>query len=130
MEVDRVLASLGGHMAFADPQSITVNAVAQSMPRIETAGTSAKYSKDDETFKLAISHTKTTDRVRTMVRVDQRAIVPDPLTSVNDYENLGVYVVIDRPIVGFTSAQVDYVVQALKAWLTNANVVKLYGLES
>lgn len=115
---------------FADPQSITVNSVAQSMPRIETSGTSSKYSKDDETFKLNISHTKTNDRIRSMARVDQRAIVPDPLTAVNDYETLGVYLVIDRPIVGFTATQVDYVVQALKTWLSTANVTKLYGLES
>lgn len=117
-------------MAFTDPQSITVNAVAQSMPRIETSGLTSKYSKDDESFKLQISHTKTGDRIRSMVRVDQRAVVADPLTSVNDYENLGVYLVIDRPEVGFTSTQVDYVVQALKGWLTNANVVKVFGRES
>jgi len=117
-------------MAFADPQSITVNAVAQSMPRIETSGLTSKYSKDDETFKLVVSHTRTNDRVRSMVRVDQRAVVADPLTAVNDYENLGIYLVIDRPTVGFTSTQVDYVVQALKTWLSTANVVKVFGLES
>lgn len=115
---------------LADPQSITVNSVAQSMPRIETSGLSSKYSKDDESYKLSISHTKTNDRVRSMVRVDNRAVVPDPLTAVNDYENLGVYLVIDRPVVGFTSTQVDYLVQALKTWLSTANVVKVYGLES
>lgn len=117
-------------MAFADPQSITVNAVAQSMPRIETSGLTSKYSKDDETFRLTISHTKSGDRIRSMVRVDQRAVVADPLTAVNDYEDLGVYLVIDRPEVGFTSTQVDYVVQALKTWLTNANVIKIFGRES
>lgn len=118
-------------MAFADPQSITVNSVAQSMPRIETNGTSAKYSKDDESYKLSISHQKVAnDRIRSMVRVDQRAVVPDPLTAVNDYETLGIYLVIDRPSVGFTSTQVDYVVQGLKTWLSSANVVKLFGQES
>jgi hypothetical protein len=116
---------------FSDPQSITINAVAKSMPRIESAGTSSRYSMDDETFKLSISHSKQSgDRVRSVVRVDQRAVVPDPLTSVNDYENLGVYLVIDRPTVGFTSTQVDYVVQGLKTWLSSGSVVKMFGQES
>lgn len=118
-------------MAFADPQSITVNTVAKSMPRIESSGLSSTYSKDDGTFKLQISHQRTAkQRVRSMTRVDQRAVVADPLTSVNDYETLAVYLVIDRPEVGFSATEVDYLVQALKGWATTQNVTALFGLQS
>lgn len=117
-------------MAFADPQSVTVNAVAQSMPRIESKGTSATYSKADGSFKLTISHTPTKDRIRSMVRIDQRAIVADPLTAVNDYETLTYYLVIDRPSYGFTMTQVEQLVAGLNAWVTTGNVDKLFGVES
>jgi len=116
---------------FSDPQSLTVATVAQSMPRIETSGQKSTYQKADQTFTFQISHQATSgNRVRSMVRVDQRAVVPDPLTSVNDYENLGVYLVIDRPLAGFSSTQVNDVVQALKTWLDSTAVGKLYGRES
>jgi hypothetical protein len=116
---------------FSDPQSITVNSVAKSMPRVSTTGTASVYKKADETFQMTISHTKAQGgRIRSVVRVDQKAIVPDPLTSVNDYETLTVYTVIDRPLAGFTSADVNYLVAALSGWLDSTAVGKLFGQES
>jgi len=115
---------------FADPQSVTVNAVAQSMPRVMTDGTSAIYQKSDETFKLTLSHQKTKSRIRSMARIDQRAVVADPLTAVNDYETLSFYIVIDRPLVGFTAVQCEQLVTGFKTWLDNTAVDRLYGQES
>lgn len=116
---------------FADPQSVTVNAVAKSMPRVSVKDLSSVYSKDDQTFKLTISHQNTAGkRVRSQVRIDQRAIVADPLTAVNDYETLSFYFVIDRPEVGFSSTEVNYLVQGLVTWLDSTAVGKLFGLQS
>lgn len=115
---------------FADPQSVTINSVAQSMPRVSSKDTSSIYSKVDGTWKLTVSHTPSKDRIRSMVRLDQRAIVADPLTSVNDYETLSFYAVIDRPVYGFTQAQCEQIVAGFQAWLTAGNVDKLYGMES
>lgn len=115
---------------FADPQVVTVNAVAQSMPRVSTGGTKSTYQKNDLTYTLNLSHTQVKDRIRSMARVDQRAIVPDPLTSVNDYETLSVYLVIDRPLAGFSSTQVDQLITGFKTWLDSTAVGKLYGSES
>lgn len=117
-------------MALADPQTVTVNAVAQAMPRTLISGTSATYQKADESFKLEVSHQKSKGRIRSMTRITQRAIVPDPLTSVNDYETLVFYCVLDRPEVGFTSAQCDQLIAGLKTWLDTTMVGKLYGQES
>jgi predicted Zn-dependent peptidase len=64
-----------------------------------------------------------------MVRVDQRVVAADPLTSVNEYKSLGVYLVIDEPEYGFADDDIDDVVQALCGWLTTANVLKLAGSE-
>lgn len=115
---------------FADPQVITVNAVAKSMPRIKTDGTSSIYQLSDETFKMMISHQVSKLRLRSMVRIDQRAVVADPLTAVNDYETLSVYTVIDRPPVGFALTSVEQLLAAHKVWLDNAAIGKLYGQES
>lgn len=115
---------------LTDPQTVTVNAVAKVMPRIKTDGLSSIYSLSDETFKLTISHQKSNKRVRSMARIDQLAIVPDPLTSVNDYETLSFYVVVDRPEVGFSSTQVEQLVAGLKTWLDSTIIGKLYGQES
>jgi hypothetical protein len=116
---------------LADPQSITVNSVAQSMPRIEVGARRAVYRKNDGTYTLTISHSNASgNRVRSMARVDQVAVVQDPLTQVNDEETLSLYIVLDRPMQGFTSTQVDQLVTGFKAWLTTTVVSQLYGQEA
>lgn len=117
-------------MSFADPQSVTVNSVAKSMPRISTSGTSAVYQNADESFKMTISHTKSKDRIRSMSRIDQRVVAADPLSSINDWETLGVYLVIDRPLVGFSSTQVEQLITGFKTWLDSTAMGRLYGQES
>lgn len=116
---------------FADPQTVTVNAVAKVMARVISTGKSAVYQLADETFKLSISHTVAKDgRIRSMARIDQRAIVADPLSSENDYQVLSFYFVIDRPNYGFTSTQVDQLIAGLKTWLDSTAIGKLFGQES
>lgn len=115
---------------FTDPQVVTVNAVAKSMPRVSSVGTKSTYSTNDSTFTLNISHTPTKDRIRSMSRVDQKAIVPDPLTAVNDWETLSVYLVVDRPAAGFSAIQLEQLIVGFKTWLDNTVIAKLYGQES
>jgi nucleoside-diphosphate-sugar epimerase len=116
---------------FADPQSVTINAVAQSMPRVSSKDRSAVYQKNDLSYTLSISHTAgAKGRVRTLVRIDQRAVVTNPLDSSNDYDTLTYYIVLDRPSYGFTMVQAEQLVAGFNAWLTSGNVDKLWGQES
>lgn len=121
---------------LTDPQSITDGGTTVSLPKIEQAKNRSVYRSADGNYVFEVSHSEvapkgnTSARFRTLVKVVKRAVVPDPLTSVNDYETLGVHIVMDRPDAGFTATNVDNLVQALKAWLTTATVTKLYGLES
>lgn len=116
---------------FADPQSITVNGVAHSLPRIAVGDLSASYEQNDGTFHLDISHQVTKqDRVRSLVRVSQKKVVTDPLNSVNDYDNLTLTFTLDRPSYGFSQTETEQLVAGLVAWLTTGNVDKLYGRES
>lgn len=114
---------------FADPQVVTVNTVAQSMPRIKLGSSDATYRTADETFQMRISHQTTKSRTRRMVRLDQTVIAADPLTTNNYSQTAGVYLVIDEPKFGFTDAQLDYLADALIAWLTPANIAKVLGSE-
>jgi hypothetical protein len=65
-----------------------------------------------------------------MARVDQKAVVADPLTAVNDYETLSFYVVVDRPLAGFTSTQTEQLIAGFKTWLDSTAIGKLFGQES
>lgn len=115
---------------FSDPQSITVATVAKSMPRISSNGLTTVYQKDDQTYKLTISHQSSNGRIRSMARVDNKAIVTNPLDSTNDYDTLSFYVVIDRPEFGFTSTNVSDLIAGFKTWLDSTTIGKLFGQES
>lgn len=116
-------------MAFTDPQTVTIDAVDNTLNRVKSDGTRSEYQSSDESVKLTLSHQESGDRTRRMARVDQRVVAADPLTSVNEYKKLGVYIVIDEPEYGFTDTEINNVVQGLATWLSTANVAKLAGSE-
>lgn len=115
---------------FTDPQTVTINAVAKVMPRVEQAGKTSLYQLADETFKLRISHQPAKNRVRSMVRLDQRIVATDPLTSVDDYADAGIYVVCDRPLIGHSLAQLEYMRAGLFTLCDATFFAKLFGQES
>lgn len=112
-------------MALADPQTITINAVPNTCNRTRVEPTKSVYTTADESLKLTISHQEVKGRTRRMVRLDKRVVAADPLTSVNEYKDLGVYLVIDEPEYGFTDDDIDKASAGLIAWLTSANVLKV-----
>jgi hypothetical protein len=118
---------------FPDPQSVTIDAVAQSLPRVGVNNNGATYLKDDGAVKLTIDH-RYSERVRRTVRLDFKKVAEDPFqTGVNNEYGLSAYLVINTPKVGFTNTEVKNVVDALAAYLTassGANVVKVIGGES
>jgi len=108
---------------LSDPVSITVNAVAQSLPRISQNGQASVYKKTDGTFRLEVSHqineqkrarnttsgiqTVKQSIIRSLVKFVKRSIVADPLSSANDYEEASFALVITRPEIGFTTTELD-----------------------
>lgn len=122
-------------MALSDPQTVTPPTLgAQSLPRVKTDGTSSLYQKSDGNFMLSVKHelskTKQGERIRSVVRVDRRKVVADPITQVNDYQTLSAYVVFERPPYGFDSAEMTDLKTGLTAWLSDATTAKLFGQES
>lgn len=120
-------------LAFADPQSVTINAVAQSLPLVSRAGSAGTYQKDDGNVTLTISH-QAGRRNRRAIRLSQKKIAADPLLAgVNVEQSVSVTLVVDSPKIGFTNAELKYVVDALTAYATassGAKITQLLGGES
>jgi hypothetical protein len=120
-------------MAFADPQSVTINAVAQSLPRVSSEKNSGGFRKDDTTVALSVSHSYA-KRTRRVIRLDHKKIAADPLLAgTNTSYNAAVYLVVDLPQVGYTVAEAKQLVDALTAYLTassGARATQLLGGEN
>lgn len=118
---------------FADPQTVTINAVATSLPRVSTEKDAASYKTADGLVKLSVSH-QYGRRVRHMVRLDQSKIVADPyLTGQNIPASMSAYIVIDVPTVGFSTTEQKYLADALTGYLaasSGAIVTKVLGGEN
>jgi len=118
---------------FADPQSVTVNSVAQSLPRVGTSLNSGRYSKDDGTYALTVSHSNG-KRNQHKVRLDVNKIVTDPFASDRNLPvSASVFLTLDIPPVGFTNAELVTYLVALADWLkasTNSASTKLVGSET
>jgi hypothetical protein len=118
---------------LADPQSVTINAVATSLPAIARDVNASGYQSADATVKLTISHNYA-KRTRRTVRLDQSKITADPLVPAqNQKVSMSAYLVIDHPVTGFTNTEIKYIVDALTAYLTassGAKVTSVLGGES
>jgi len=120
-------------MAFADPQSVTINSVANSLPRTSSGPNTGSFTKDDGAVKLTVSHSYG-KRVRRTVRLDHTKIAADPLQpSTNARYSMSTYVVVDAPVTGYTNAEIKQIVDALTGYLTassGARVTQLLGGEN
>jgi len=116
---------------FADPQSITVNAVAQSLPAVSRNTNDSVYQKDDASYKLTIAHQYKAERNRFTVRIDANKIAADPLSSANNrVYSASAYIVMDKPTVGYSNTEIQQLSSALTAWCTSANLLKVLGGET
>lgn len=120
-------------MAFSDPQSVTIDAVAHTLPRVSVDLNSSTYVQDDGTVKLTASH-QYGKRKRSLLRLDFQKTAADPLvTGNNNIYSMSVQLVVDRPLAGFTVAEQKSIVDAMTAYLTassGAITTKLLGGEN
>lgn len=120
-------------MALADPQSVTINAIANSLPRVSSGDGTGTFRKDDLTVELVAS-TRRGNRIRHTVRINHNKVAVDPLTpTVNAPYSMSAYLVVDRPTVGYTLTEAKQVTDGLTAWLTassGANLTKILGGEA
>lgn len=120
-------------MAFADPQTVTINAVAQTLPRVGSGDNQGTFRKDDTTVEIKVSHSYG-KRVRRALRLTHSKVATDPLVpTTNVPYSMSVTLVVDAPSVGYTVAEQKQIVDAVTAYLTassGARVTQLLGGES
>lgn len=111
-------------MAFADPQTVTINAVAKTLPRTSYSPVST-FTIDDGTVKLSIANTYGKSRTRRNLRLDFSKIAADPLISAQNIKySMSAYLVVDVPITGFTIAEQKQIVDALTLYLSASSGAK------
>lgn len=117
---------------FADPQTITINAGARTAPRVLTGSEVGRFVSPEQDAIIEVEHLNK-GRRRSVVRLVEKKLATDPLTSINSQVNQSISLSINRPNVGFTEAEVLVTVKALLTWLsagTDANLKKLIGGEN
>lgn len=117
---------------FAEPQTVTVNAVPESLPRVAFGERRGVFQDLDAGIVLTISHTSGKGRRRTTVRLDFNKTAADPLLDgVSKQYSMSTLQIIDTPIVGFDSAEVEANAKALADWVVaTGNLSKAVNGES
>lgn len=119
-------------LALIDPQSVTINAVPFSLPRVFVGGNSSAYQTSDGLIRVTASH-QYGKRIRRTLRLDHSKIAPDPLTSENMKFSMSVYSVVDIPTVGYDNEEAFLIWAAHRGYLNASNgavTTQLLGGES
>jgi len=121
-------------MAYTDPQAITVDGTAYTLPRVITGTTVGRFVSADAVRELTIDPRGTAKRRRNVSRFFTKRNVADPLvTGVSTQVQSMVSITIDRPLTGVTDAEIEKDILGHIAWLTantNANLKKLIAGEN
>lgn len=121
-------------MSLADPQSITIGS-AISLNRVSDDGFKSQYFSADRLVRETVSSQYTTGasgRTKTLFRVDKDVVAADPVTALNKSLTGSVYVVLDFPLLGYTTADKINMFTGLSGQLTastNLVLTKILQLE-
>lgn len=120
-------------MAYADPQSVTINAVAKTLARTGSGLDSGVFTEATGEHKLLISHTYG-KRVRRTLRLEHKKMAADVMdSSLMVPYNMAFYVVVDAPVVGYTVTEQKYIIDGLVDYLdasSGAKVTQFLGGEA
>lgn len=118
---------------LADPQSITIDGTAHSLPRVLTGTELGRFVSADAATSLEIE-TQSKGRRRTVARLRIRKVTSDPLVSTTNVRvDDTVALTINRPIDGFSDSEIEKQVAGFITWLTassNANLKKIIAGEN
>lgn len=117
---------------ISDPQSVTINSVAISLPRVASGVNTGAFKAADATVLESIGHTYGR-RTRRTWRIDHSKVAPDPLfPAQNTPYSMSFYVVADVPVTGYTVAEQKQVIDGFLAQLnasSGALITKFLGGE-
>lgn len=117
---------------LADPQSITIDGVTKTLPRILTGTQEGRFA--DANTSISVESTSKNGRVRTVARLHAVKVTSDPLVSTtNILVDDSIALTFNRPTSGFSDADVLAQVKGFIAWLsasTDANLKKIIAGEN
>jgi len=120
-------------MAFADPQSVTINAVPYTLARTGSGDHTGTFATSDGLVGLSVVTTNG-KRTRHTLRLSHNKIASDPLLAGQSIPvSMSTYIVVDAPLVGYSLTEQKQVVDAFVAYLaasTGARVTQLLGGEN
>ncbi len=107
---------------LADPQSVTINAVASNLYKTGISPTVTTFTSASGLITMNAKQNQTAKRFRREIRLTQQKVAADPISAVNALEGVSVYLVIDEPKNGvFTDTEIAYLANALTAWQGTGN---------
>lgn len=113
---------------FSDPQSITVNAIAISLPKTSTDVNTGVYTSADGNTSLLISH-QYGNRTQRRAKFTQRKVAEDPYSAgVSKDVDQSVTVLVNVPKQGFTVTETKQLADAVMAYFTASSGAKLTQL--
>lgn len=117
-------------MAFADPQSVTVDGSAKSLARTGMSLTRGEFVSTDRKLNLILSH-EGKGRYRHLAQLRLDEIVDNPLVDGQKLaQSAWAHIVIDMPRNGLLPETVADITNAIVAWATPANITKLIAGEN
>jgi hypothetical protein len=123
-------------MALTDPQKFKeVAGTEVTAPRVTSGSLSSVYETSDGNNKLSISTLETnSNRLRHLIRIDVSKLATNPFEETKKQEiTASVYLVVDRPVAGFTVAEMKKLVEGLSGLCSATSfslIEKVLGRES
>jgi hypothetical protein len=117
---------------FADTITLTLNAVAKTLTRVDGTGGRGVFRNISEGLRFTLTQSETkARRLVTGVRLDHEMLVGDPLvTGINRPVSASIRLIADYPNLGYTVVQKEDHLQAVADWLAiQANRDKLLNGE-
>jgi hypothetical protein len=119
-------------VALTDPQKVTFGGE-KTLPRVSTQGHSSTYQTEDGLVRETFS-SQEGKRKRHVARIDVEKTTSDPIVPTqNTIASMSAYLVVDRPITGYTATEAYELAKGLIAQLeasTGAVLKKVIGGES
>jgi len=121
-------------MSFTDPQIVkTDGSTETALPRVSSGQYASEYLSADGLTRMTIS-TQEGRRKRHLVRLDLKKVIASVINpSQNEEVSSSVYLVVDRPLSGYTNEELRKVVEGLVGFLsasTYSATKKVLGSES
>lgn len=117
---------------YADPQTVTIDTVAQTLNKLTTSDRGSKFATSDRSHRLEVNH-QDGRRLRHQIKLTKDTLVANPLISgQNISQSMTCYVVVDLPV-GYDTAAAKKVVDGFVAYLAASSgsaVTKLLGGEA